>query len=148
MSTGVTVSVAVPVMPPNAAEIIAVPAATPAASPPDETVATPAADVSHVLTVVTSQEEPSVCNAVAVNAFVPPAATDAVAGVKVMETIVPPVTTARVAVPVIPSNMAVMVVVPSATPVASPVLASIAATARADDDHIDSAVTSPVVPSE
>lgn len=107
----------------------------------------PVAEDSQLTLVVASQEEPSEKFAVAVNCRVPPTDTDAGVGVTLMETRMP-ATTVSVAVPVIPSNSAVIVVVPVDTVVGSPVLAPIVATDGVDEDHVDSVVTSAVVPSE
>lgn len=82
------------------------------------------------------------------NGCVAPAATNAEGGVTLMETRVPQLDVSATAALVIPPNAAVMFVVPQKTPTAKPVFAPIATTAATDDDHVDSVVTSAMVPSE
>lgn len=148
VSTCVTVSVAgFDVTAPRLVVIVVVPAVTPVARPPEETVATPGADDSQLVGVVISQELPSDQCPVAENCSVPPAATDAAEGVTLMATNVPAVPVS-VAVPVFPSNVAEMVVEPGETAIAIPVLAPTVPIDGFDDDHVESVVTSDVVPSE
>ena len=87
----------------------------------------------------------------AVNCCVTPPAMLGLAGVTVMEDMVPevpvPEPTVRVAVPWIPPNMAVMVAVPDAMPVANPLLLTVA-TEGSDELQVTKPVISPLGPTE
>jgi hypothetical protein len=118
--TNVTVSVAVPVFPSLVAVMVTVPAATAVAKPVELfTVATLAVLVDQV-TVRPVRMLPLESFGVAVNCCVAPTAIEAVAGATATVATGTNVTVS-VAVPVFPSLVAVMVAVPTATAVATPV---------------------------
>jgi hypothetical protein len=118
MAGGVTVIVAVPLLPPALAVIVAVPAATAVTTPLDETVATDAALELHV-TVCPETGLPFPSTGVAVSACVPPTVSVAELG----ETFTLATVggggagTVIVAVAVLPPLVAVMVAVPEPTAV-------------------------------
>jgi hypothetical protein len=120
-----TVRVAVPDLPLKVAVMVAEPAATPVARPLVLTVAVDVLDEVQVTFVVIFWVEESEYVPVAVNCWVSPAGTLAVAGVTPMEDRVAAVTV-RVAVPDLPLKVAVMVAEPAATPVARPLVLTVA----------------------
>ena len=101
VTAAVTVRVAVPVFPPKAAVIVAFPAALPVASPLLTIVAVVVLDELQVTWVVIVWVVPSEYVPLAVNCWVAPAATLAVAGDTAIEFKVAAVTV-MVAVPVLP----------------------------------------------
>lgn len=141
----VTVRAAVALIPPTDAVTLVAPGATPVARPLEVTVATEALAVAQVAAVVTLAVELSLYVAVAVNCWVRPAATLAVAGETAIAVSVFAVT-ASVAVPLTPPTEAVIVVEPMATPVAKPAALMVAAeTVELDQAAVE--VTLPVDPS-
>src|SRR5207253_2111344 len=118
-------SVVEPVTKPDVALIVVVPMLAPVARPllPAAllTVATFALDEAHVTVAVRSCVEPSVYVPVAVNCCVVPAAMDGLVGVTARETSVAAVTV-NVDEPDTEPNVALIVVVPAATPEARPLL--------------------------
>jgi hypothetical protein len=123
---GSTVSVALPVTPPEAAEIVAVPGAWVVARPLVAMVAAAAFVDVQVTEAVRFCVEPSVYVPVAVNGSVSPAGTLTLAGVTVMETSAAGVTVS-VAFPVMLLEVAEIVVAPGATVVARPPAPMVAA---------------------
>jgi len=113
------VKVADPVTDPELAEIVALPTATPVATPEPATVAIALAEVLQVTEFVKSRELPSLKMPFAENCWVVPAAMDVEPGRTLIETSVAAVTLSVVD-PEIPFELAVMVVVPGPVPVASP----------------------------
>ena len=111
------------------------PAATPVARPLLFTVATPAFDEDQVDCAVISRLVASEYVPVAVNCWVFPTGTLAVAGVTAIEDKVTEVGTVRVAVSDFPWKVAVMIEVPAATAVARPLLL-IVATDGVDEDQV------------
>ena len=117
----VIVTEAVPLTLLRAALMVADPEATPVASPEELIVATEAFEDVHVTEDVTSPVVPSVYVAVAWNCCVEPAAKLVLAGVTAIDdTVADAEPTVRVAFPLTPLSVAVMVAEPAATPVASP----------------------------
>ena len=115
----VTFSEVFPLIPFNAAVIVEVPTVTPVANPPDVIVATALVPDVHVtvpvmFAVVVSEYVP-----VAVNCCVVPFATVGFTGVTAIDCNVAAVTFSEV-FPLIPFNAAVIVEVPTVTPVANP----------------------------
>jgi hypothetical protein len=129
------------------AEIVDVPPPCPVARPPDEIVATEIFDELQVALVVTFAVVLLLYVAVAVNCCVEPLAKLGSEGVTAMAVSVGAVAavTVSVDVPVNPSAVALMVVMPAATPVASPVELTVAAAAF-DEVHATPEVSAPVVP--
>jgi hypothetical protein len=140
---GVTVRVAVPLMPLRVAVRVVEPAATAVASP-DATVATVGFELVQVAVVVTFPVVPSLYVAVAANCWVAPTAILAVAGVTAIEvTIATEAGTVTVAVALTPLTVAVTVVEPEVSAVASPA-ALMLATAGFEDTQVALVVTSAV----
>lgn len=139
----VIVTVSVPLTPPLAAMIVAVPALTPVTRPEALTVATAVFDEDHITCEPTSLVALSEKVPVAFNCWVVPAAKDGFVGVTAIDSSVAAVT-ASVAEPLTLSIFAVMVVLPTVRLVAFPE-ASTVATALSDDDHVAPIVTSFVV---
>ncbi len=120
----VTVSVAVPLLPSLVAVMVAVPAATPVPSPLPFTVATAGALVVQVTTRPVSAL-PLASLGVAVSCTVCPAGTPAVAGLTATDA-TGTVLTVMAAGALCPSLVAVIVAVPAATPVTSPLPVTVA----------------------
>src|SRR5712692_2202845 len=116
--TFVAVTAAAPVLPSQAAVMIAVPTAMAATSPVPSTVATPALLLVHV-TVRPVKTFPFASFGVAVSCAVCPISILAVAGLTVTEA-TGTLLTVTVAVPLRPSLVAVIVAPPATTPVTSP----------------------------
>ena len=142
----VTVRVAVPDIPPKAAVMVVVPAATAVAMPLLLIVATPVLDEFQVTCAVISRLVPSEYVQVAVSCWVLPTTLLAVAGVIAMESSVT-VVTVRVVVSVTVPLVAVMVVVPAATAVTRPLLSTVA-TDGLDEAQVTCVDISRLVPSE
>lgn len=120
----VTFSVVVPLTPLEVAVIVAVPAAAAVATLPD-IVATVVFDDVQVAVADTSCVVPSLSFAVAVNAWVCPTAIHGLAGVTVM-LVMNGGTTLTLAVPDTPFFDAVIVAVPSATALSTPLVPTVA----------------------
>jgi hypothetical protein len=133
-AAAVTVNVVLPVMLPEVAEIVVVPAATPVARPVEAIVAAATLLDAQVAVEVRFCVEPSVYVPVAVNGCVSPLATLGLAGVTAMETSAAAVTVS-VVLPLKLPEVAEIVVVPAATPVARPPAAMVAA-AVLDDAQV------------
>ena len=131
--TGVTVTLALPLLPSLVAVIAADPAATPLTSPLPLTVATAVLPLAHVTTRPESALPLASCG-VAVSCRVCPCCRFAVAGLTVTDATGTRVTVIA-AVPLCPSLAAVIVAEPSATPVTSP-LPFTAATALLPLDQV------------
>jgi hypothetical protein len=141
-----TVAVVLPVTPLSVAEIVVVPPPCPAASPPDEMVATEVFDELQVALDVTLAVVLLLYVAVAVNCCVEPLAMlGAVGETEIEVTVKVAAVTVSVAVAVNPSAAALMVEVPAATAVARPVELTVAAVVF-DDVHVTPEVSAPVVP--
>jgi hypothetical protein len=134
-------------MVPLVAEITDVPPPTPVARPLVEIVAVAAVADAHVTVAEMSDVVASSKVPVAMNCSVVPLAIVGVAGVTAIETSVAGAVTMRAAVLLTPPLVAVMTVVPLATPVATPA-AEIVAVAGVADVQVAVAVRSIVVPSE
>jgi hypothetical protein len=120
-AVAVTVRVVVPLIAPEAALIVLVPAATPVANPPALIVATLVVCEVHVAVLVKFCVELSEKVPVAVNCFVALFAIEGFAGVTAIDTRVGAVAvTVRVVVPLMAPEAALIVLVPAATPVANP----------------------------
>ncbi|HXO06277.1 MAG TPA: hypothetical protein VN884_11680 [Candidatus Sulfotelmatobacter sp.] len=130
----VTVSVVEPLMAPEVALIVLVPAATPVANPPAVIVATVVVDELHVAVLVKFCVELSEKVPVAVNCSVAPLAMEGFAGVTAIDTSVGPVTVSVVE-PLMAPEVALIALVPAATPVASPP-AVIVATVVVEELHV------------
>src|SRR6266568_2969116 len=122
--TFVTVIAAVPLLPSLVAVIVAGPAATAVTSPLALTVATAVLPLDQLI-VRPESELPFASFGVAVSCIVWPTCTDAVAGVTVTDA-TGTVVTVSAAVPLLPSDVAVIVAAPTATPVACPVPLTVA----------------------
>src|SRR5205809_312061 len=122
--TVLTVIVAVPLCPSDVAVIVAEPAATPVTSPLALTVATAVLPLDQLI-VRPESELPFASFGVAASCIVWPAGTDAVAGLTVTDA-TGTVVTVSAAVPLLPSEVAVIVAAPTATPVACPVPLTVA----------------------
>src|SRR6266516_6034893 len=122
--TLLTVIVAVPLCPSLVAVIVAEPAAPPVTSPLALTVATAVLLLAHV-TVRPANRLPFASFGVALSCTVRPTWTDAVAGFTVTDA-TGTVLTVIVAVPLCPSEIAVIVAEPAATPVTSPLALTVA----------------------
>src|SRR3989442_543257 len=122
--TGVTVMADAPLFPSLVAVIVAVPAVFPVTSPLALTVATAALLLAQ-LTVRPDSRLPLASLGVAVSCTVWPACTDAVAGLTVTDA-TGTVLTVIVAVPLCPSEVAVIVAAPAVTPVTSPLALTVA----------------------
>jgi hypothetical protein len=116
--TGVTVTLAVPLLPSLVAVIVAEPAATPVTTPLDDTVAIPVLELDHV-TVRPVSTLLFASRVVAVSCTVRPTVTLGVAGATVTDATGTGVTV-TLAVPLLPSLVAVIVAEPTATPVTTP----------------------------
>jgi len=142
----VTVAVVLPFTLLSVAEIVVVPPPCPVARPADEIVATELFDDPQVTLDVTFAVVPLLYVAVAVNCCVEPLAKLGVAGETEIEvTVKVAAVTLSVAVAVNPSAAALMVDVPAATPVASPVELTVAAVVF-DEVQVTPEVRAPVVP--
>ena len=122
----VTVSDAVPLMEPDVAVMVEVPAATAVARPPEAMVAAAVLDELHVTVLVMSCVRLLLYVPVAVNCCVRPTVSVGADGVTAIETNCGAVTVSNV-LPEMAPEVAVMVEVPAATPVARPPLAIVAA---------------------
>lgn len=143
---GVTVRVAVPVTPLRVAVTVVEPAATPVANP-DATVATVGFELVQVAVVVTFPVVPSLYVAVAANCWVAPTAMLVAAGVTAMEVrVATGAETVTAAVALTPVRVAVTVVEPVVSAVASPA-ALMFATAGFEDTQVALVVTFAVEPS-
>lgn len=147
---GVTVSAAVPLIVPSVAVIVVAPTAAAVARPREpaafEIVAVATRLDDHVTCVVRSWVVRSVYVPIAVNCCVVPFAIDGATGVTAIETSAAVVTVSS-AVPFTAPSVAVIVVVPFATPVARP-LALIVAVAGVPEVHVTIAEMSCVDRSE
>jgi len=130
----VTVRTVEPLTLPSVAEIVLVPVFTPVASPPAVIVATEVVAEVHVTEPVKFCVELSLNVPVAVNCCVAPLAIDGLAGVTAIDCSAAPVTV-NVVDPVTPFNVAEIVLVPVATPVAKPA-ALIVATDVVPEAHV------------
>ncbi len=140
----VTVAVALPFTPFNAAEIVVVPPPCPVASPPAEIVATGVFDELHVTLEVTFAVALLLYVAVAVNCCVDPLMKLGWEGVTAIEVGVGAVTV-NVALPACPLSVAEIVVFPGESAVARPAELTVATVAFVDA-HLADAVTLPVEP--
>jgi hypothetical protein len=140
-----TVSVVLPVMLPEVAEIVVVPVATAVARPPTAMVAVAVLDDAQVTVPVRFWVEPSVYVPVALNCCVSPFATLGFAGVTAIEVSAADATVSVVLPTTVP-EVAEMVLVPAATVVARPPAAMVAV-AVLDDAQVAEAVRFCVVPS-
>src|SRR5437773_3855237 len=129
----VTVTLAVPLFPSLVAVIVAVPAATPVTSPPVETVAALALFVAQLMLRPLSAV-PLASLGVAVSCTVAPTSSAGAGGATVTDATGTGVTV-TVAVPLFPSLVAVIVAVPAATVVTSPLVETLA-TVEALDAHV------------
>jgi hypothetical protein len=141
-----TVSVVEPVMLPDFALIVVLPAVAAIAKPPAVIVATAGEEEFHVAALVRSWLLPSLYDPMAVNCNWLPLAIDGLEGATAIETSAAVVVTVSVADPLTVPDTAVIVVVPAPTPVASPP-ALIVPTLVAEDDHVEELVMSFVLPS-
>ena len=141
-----TVRVVNPEIVPEAAVMVAVPAATAVARPLLSTVATEVLDEFQVTDAVISWVDPSENVAVAMSCWVDPTDRLGLAGVTAMEDTVP-VVTVRVVLPEIVPEVAVIVVVPAVPAVARPLLLMDAVDVL-DELQVTDADISWVVPSE
>lgn len=116
----VTVKVALPDLPFALAVMRVLPAATPIAVPVDDTVPTEGVPEDQAAVLLMFAVVPSVKVPVATKFCVPPTKTPAVAGVTAIDASVAMAVTFNVAVPVLPLRLAVMVELPAAIPVATP----------------------------
>jgi hypothetical protein len=119
-----TFSVAVPLTKPDVAVMTAVPTPSPLATPPPAMLAT-VEDEVQVTELVRSCALPSLYVPVAVNCWLVPLAIDALPGLTDIDTNTGDVT-ANVAEPVIVPEVAVIIVLPGLTLVASPLLLTVA----------------------
>jgi hypothetical protein len=139
----VTESVVDPVTLPSVAVIVDEPTPTPVAKPAVEMVATDEVEELQVTELVRFCGLPLLYAPVAVNCSVPPAEIDGFTGVTAIETR-PVAETLRDAVPLMLPDVAVMVALPLATPVARPEEFTVA-TLVADELQVTDAVRSWVV---
>lgn len=142
-----TVSAAVPLTEPEVAVTVTDPAVTPVARPLAVMVAVDADDVLHVTATV--PVEPSLYVPVAVNCWLAPVLTLAVAGVTEIDCsvfVTVTVSTSRLALPVMPLSEAVTLVDPEATAVSKP-LALIVAIDELPTDQVTVELTLAVEPS-
>jgi hypothetical protein len=128
---GPTVSVVLPLTVPEVAEMVVVPTATVVARPLAEIVAVVVVEDAHVTDAVRFCVVLSLYVPVAVNCCESPFATLGLAGVTAMETSAAPCTVS-VVLPVTVPEVAEMVVVPTATAVARPPAAIVAAAVFVD----------------
>lgn len=119
--TSCTVIAAVPVFPSDVAVMVVLPTATPVTTPPDETVATEALLVDQVMAAPVTTT-PFASRAVATSVVVAPTFRVTVVGATVTEFTGPggAAATVIVAEPVFPFDVAVIVAVPTDTPVTTP----------------------------
>src|SRR2546425_8077706 len=129
----VTVIAAVPLWPSLVAVIVAVPPATPVASPLPLTVAAAVLLLAHV-TVRPVSVFPAASLVTAASCAVPPTERVADAGLTVTDA-TGTFVTVTTAVPLIVSLVAVIVAVPAATPVASPLPLTVAAAVLRSEEH-------------
>ncbi len=129
-----TVNTVDPVTAPNVALMSVVPAPTPVALPAPLMVATPGWSDAHVASPFRLCVLPSLNVPVAVYASFVPTGIDRPTGVTEIDTIVASVTT-RVAESLIPFTVAVIFVLPGASPFARPQVAPTVATPVFDDVH-------------
>jgi hypothetical protein len=139
-----TLSVAVALIKPDVAVMMAVPTPSPLANPPLAMLAT-VEDELQVTELVRSCALPSLYVPVAANCWLVPLAIDALPGLTDNDTNTGAVT-AKLAEPVMVPEVAVIVVVPGATLVAYPA-APIVATPETDDAQVADCVKSCVLPS-
>jgi len=133
-TAGPTVRVVLPLTAPEVALIRDVPWAAPAAWPSAVTVATAGFDEAQVDELVRSNVDPSEYVPVALNCLVVPLAIDGFTGVTAIETNTAG-PTVRVVLTLTAPELALIVDVPCATPVASPP-AVMVATALLDEAHV------------
>lgn len=129
--TGVTVSMAEPLMPPLEAEMVADPAVSALARPLALTVAT--AVLSEAQVMVAANGEPNWSNAVAVNCWVLPAMTEAAAGLTVMVVSIGGGVTVRGAEAIRPPAETEMVALPTASALARPLWLTVATAVLFED---------------
>src|SRR6185503_14025557 len=144
---GVTVSTVEPVTEPEVALMLVVPVATPVARPWLPLVllivATPMIDDAHVTDVVRFWVLPSLKVPVAVNCWIPPMPIEGFAGVTARDCNAGGGVTVSTVEPVTEPEVALIVVVPAATPVARPwvpLVLLIVATPVFDDAHVTDVV--------
>jgi len=143
----VTVKEALAVMPPAAALMVAVPAATAVAKPVASTLATAGLLEVQVTFDTSAPVDPSLYTAFAVNCCVAPTAIDAGVGTTEIDfTVTAPAVTLTWSEPVTPSNDAVTIELPAVTPVITPVLL-IFAVAELEDVQVTDVVRSAELPS-
>jgi len=142
---GFTVTVLLPEILPKVAVIVGVPAATAVASPLPLTVATDGSDELQVTSVVISYLVRSEYEPVAVNCWVSPRGVLGLADVTAIEDRMAKFTVRAVAPETLP-KVAVMVVVPAATAVASPLLL-VVATDGSEGVQVTCGVISRLIPS-
>jgi hypothetical protein len=138
-----TFSVAVPLTKPDVAVMTAVPTPSPLATPPPAMLAT-VEDEVQVTELVRSCALPSLYVPVAVNCWLVPLAIDALPGLTDIDTNTGDVT-AKLVEPVIVPEVAVIIVLPGLTLVASPPLLTVAIVV-ADEVHVTMLVRVCVVP--
>ena len=139
-----TVRVVVPSIVPDLARMIVAPGPTPVANPEALIVATPVKSDIHMTELVRFLVVvPSLYVPVAMNCSVPPTAIVGFSGVIAIEV---RLTTLSCVEPLMPPEVAWMVVVPAANPLAEPI-ASIDATVEFEEDHVADRVRSTLEPS-
>jgi hypothetical protein len=124
-AAGATVRVVDPLTVPELAATVVVPTPVPVARPPLEIVATPCDEELHVTVLVRSCVLPSVYVPVAVNWLLLPKIMVGIAGVTVIESNAAALTV-YVVEPLIPPELAVMIVCPAEALLAKPVLLRVA----------------------
>jgi hypothetical protein len=144
-ATSVTFKVAEPLIPSRAAMIVLVPGATPVANPSVSIVATEVSELVQFTSVVISVVLSSVYVPIAVNCRVSSTPIVTLSGVTEIDSRIG-TTTVKLVEPLIPSRVAVIVVVPTATGVASPNV-SMLATAVSELVQFTSVVISVVLSS-
>ena len=145
-AAGETLNIVCPETVPTDAVIVALPTPAELASPAEDTFAIPGADEDQTAVELKFCVPPSEYVPVAVNCTVCPSGTDGLAGVITMLRRTGTLTD-NVAVPLIEPETAVTVVLPAATPNASPVMLTVA-TVGEDDVHVTEFVIFAVLPSE
>jgi hypothetical protein len=140
----VTVSAVDPLIVPEVAVIVVVPAVAPVANPPLPMAATEVADEVQIDVVVRFLVVPLLYVPVAVNCSVLPAAIEGEAGAMAIDVSVAAVTV-KALEPVIVPEAALIVDIPAETPVARPVFFTVA-TEAVDDVHLAVLVNSWVLP--
>jgi hypothetical protein len=143
-----TVSVVDPTTPPLVALIVEVPAFTAVARPAALIVATAVVPDAHVAVLVRSCVELSLNVPIAVNCCVLPSKMEGFAGVTAIDDSTGAVTVSTAVFEVTPPCAAVMFVVPTPAPDASPVVAPIVPTVPVAEAHVAVVVRVCVVPSE